>query len=210
LIYDFPGVEAPIRQGDIFTGMPRVDLSLKNFVVIDGEGNALPAKWPDIAKIGKPVVIPVPVRPVTAIVATQDCDAIRAPEIVLCEVQPFEQVEGKLKTITNTRKIVDLITQHSRINQKWFYLPPSEKLGLGSKMAVDFRLTLRVHREDLEDLKPSRVGRLNDLAEAHFRERIGEFFRRYPYDEWYALTPEETDAYAKDRENVTRYPWQKS
>ena len=55
-------------------------------------------------------------------------------------------------------------------------------------------VTLRVRRVELETLRDLRRGRLNFLADEHFRERIGEFFRRYPYDEWYALNREELGA----------------
>jgi hypothetical protein len=55
-----------------------------------------------------------------------------------------------------------------------------------------------------------RVGSLNETAEAHFRERLGEFWRRFAYDEWYSLSAEELQAYCADREGVTPYPWQKN
>jgi len=211
LIYEFPPQDAPIKQGDIFIQMPRVDMpSLETLLVIDAEGNESTKSWTDIAKEAKPVTVGVALRPVTGIVATQDCDAVRAPEIMLCEIQPFLQVEGKVKNITSLEKLANVITQHARINQKWFYLPPDKTLGFDSKMAVDFRLTLRVLRDDLEALKSLRAGRLNELAQAHFRERLGEFFRRYPYDEWYSLSAEELEAYWKSRDGVQAFPWQQT
>jgi hypothetical protein len=55
------------------------------------------------------------------------------------------------------------------------------------------------------------MGRLNDVATEHFRESLGQFYRRYPYNEWYPLTPEEAAAYAdaKKLEAVELYEWQK-
>jgi hypothetical protein len=213
LIYEFPPREAPIRQDDIFIRMPRVEMpSLGSaLAVTDAEGNESVGSWTDIAQDETPVIVSVAVRPVTAIVTTQDCDAVRAPEIVLCEIRRFEEVEGRAKNVTSTKRLVDLITQHARINQKWFYLPPDKGIGFDSRMAVDFRVTVRVLREDLEELKKtSRVGRLNVVAEAHFRERLGEFSRRYPYDEWYSLSAEELEEYCKGREGVHPFPWQTS
>jgi len=53
-----------------------------------------------------------------------------------------------------------------------------------------------------------RKGRLNPVADEHFRERIGEYFRRYPYDEWYALDRDELDEYRRKYPEVTPFPWQ--
>jgi hypothetical protein len=208
VIYEFPPQTDPIRQGDIFVGLPRLDMSLKHLPVISEAGEQVEMTWDDIVKGGQPVATVVALRPVIAIVATQDCDALRAPDITLCEIRAFQDVERKSKDTKAPKSWVNIITQHARINQKWFYLPPDQTLGLTSKMAVDFMVTLRVLRTDLEDYKSLRKGRLNSLAEAHFRERIGEFFRRYPYDEWYPLAPDEMKAYLQDYPDVKPFPWQ--
>ena len=34
MIYEYPDIEAPIKQGDIFVGIPRMDISLKNIPVL--------------------------------------------------------------------------------------------------------------------------------------------------------------------------------
>jgi len=74
---------------------------------------------------------------------------------------------------------------------------------------VDFMVTLRVPREGLEGLRSSsRKARLNAVASEHFRERIGEFFRRYPYDEWYALNAEEMEAYRMEYPDAIPFAWQ--
>jgi hypothetical protein len=82
-------------------------------------------------------------------------------------------------------------------NLKWFYLPPDQTMGFTDRRAVDFLATLRVARQDLESARHLRRGRLNDVADEHFRERLAEFFRRYPYNEWYPFTKEEFDAYRR-------------
>lgn len=209
MIYEFPDISASIRQGDIFVGLPRIDISLNKVLVVGEAGESL-AKWAEIAQKGEPVNIIVPVRPVAAIVATQDCDVIRSRDITLCEIRDFRDVERKSKDTSSAKSWKNLITQHARINQKWFYLPPDTKVGFSEKMAVDFMMTLRVPRAELDKLRDLRKGRLNAIADEHFRERIGEFFRRYPYDEWYPLDQEELNAYMNEYPETRPFPWQEA
>ena len=77
-------------------------------------------------------------------------------------------------------------------------------------MAVDFLSVLRVSRAYLEqNVATLRLARLNTLADEHFRERLSEFFRRYPYDEWYPLDKAEFDEYRRSKqEPIQPYPWQ--
>ena len=77
-------------------------------------------------------------------------------------------------------------------------------------MATDFTVTIRLPREDLEQFRFCRQGRLNDVADEHFRERLSEFFRRYPYDEWYSLDDEELAEYKKRHPDSKPFPWQGS
>jgi len=45
------------------------------------------------------------------------------------------------------------------------------------------------------------------FAEAE-AERVAEFYRRYPYDEWYTLNAAELAAYRRDHPDADPYPWQ--
>ncbi|MEF3697298.1 hypothetical protein [Desulfolutivibrio sp.] len=209
MIYKFPSTSANIRQGDIFIGLPRIDLSLKEVVLADEAGERI-TQWAEIAANGAPVNIIVPVRPVAAIVITQDCDAVRGRDISLCEIRSFKDVERKGKDTSSAKSWKNLITHHARINQKWFYLPPDTTLGFSGKMAADFMVTLRVPRTDLEELRYLRKGRLNDVADEHFRERLSDFYRRYPYDEWYPLDNAELKAYMAEYPEVRPFPWQEA
>ena len=209
MIYEFPDQAAPIRQGDIFIGLPRIDLSLEKILLVDEAGERI-AKWEELANHDDLFDIIVPVRPVASIVATQDCDANYSRDITLCEIRDFRDVERKSEKTNSAKSWKNILTQHARVNQKWFYLPPSDQLGFSKKMGVDFLVTLRIPREDLENLRSLRRGRLNAVADEHFRERIGEFFRRYPYDEWYALDREEMAAYSREYPSAELFPWQKS
>lgn len=208
MIYDYPPPDAPIRQGDVFVGLPRVEVSLGRIPLLEDDGSTVDRDWREIAAQGEEVTAIFALRPVVGIVATQDCDATHGQDITLCEIRPFSQVERKAAQTTAPKKWKDILTQHARINQKWFYLPPDERIGFADKMAVDFRVTLRVPRLDLEALRDLRKGRLNPLADEHFRERIGEFFRRYPYDEWYSLNEQELKAYIVEYPDARPFPWQ--
>lgn len=208
LIYDFPDESGPIKQGDIFFGVPRVELSLQRLPGFDSQGPML-RDWRTIVADGQPVGVVAAVRPVTAIVATQDCDAARASYITLFEIRDFRDVEKKSKDLTSPKKWIEMITQQARMNQKWFYLPPDDRVGFPSRMGVDFLISLRVQREDLENLRALRRGRLNAVAMQHYRERIAEFFRRYAYDEWYPLLPNELEQYREKYPEADPFPWQR-
>jgi hypothetical protein len=210
VIYDFPTLEEPIRQGDIFVGLPRIDLSLREIPVVRNDNSFEKVPWDDLASGGDPVKVIAALRPVAAIVATQDCDAIRATDITLCEIHPFVDVYGQARTANSPKAWASIITQHARQNLKWFYLPPDQRIGFGQKMAVDFMTTLRVAREELEGLRPRRKGRLNSEADEHFRERISDFFRRYPYDEWYPLSSDEYQEYRKNYPDARPREWQQT
>ena len=211
MIYEIPPADAPIRQGDIFRAVPRIDSELAKLVVVTADGT-VESSWEAAAndQPGEPIFAVLGIRPVYAVVITQDCDAIRAPTIALCEIGPFPDVLHQNNLPNTPAKWVNLITQQARFNQKWFYLPQSAELGFNAKMAVDFQVVMRLRREDIDAMRQThRIGRLNDLAEAHFRERLGDFFRRYPYDEWYPFNKEEFEAYkAKWDEPVQPFPYQ--
>ncbi|MGB8509065.1 MAG: hypothetical protein WCD76_11830 [Pyrinomonadaceae bacterium] len=209
MIYEFPEPSSPVRQGDIFIGIPILDLPDDELLVIDDKGSVQSLPWEKFASAGENVSAIISVRPTIAIVGTQECDALRAPNITLFEVRPFRNVERKSRDTSKASKWVPLITQHARINQKWFYLPADEKLSFSEKMGADFLTPIRIPRIALERLISFRKGRLNDVANQHFRERLAEFFRRYAYDEWYSLTGEELAEYQKNYPDAEPFPWQR-
>ena len=206
--------EDPIRQGDIFFSVPRVDISLDRLPVLRDQDKVAESSWRDLVVPAgvqaEPITAVVSIRPVPAIVLTQDCDAIRSPDIALAEIFPFAEVEGKAKDTKKPEGWVRIITQHARVNQKWFYLPTDTAVGIPMRMAVDFRRVLKVARDDLDTMRVGyRVAKLNDVALAHFRERLSEFYRRYAYDEWYPLTKEELEVYRKASPDSEPFPWQR-
>lgn len=213
MIYEVPAADAPIKQGDIFVRLPRLDFSLDGLTVVDRDDPSEPevVPWQELLEDGKQLVTAlVAMRPVTAMVITQDCDASRSGLITFCEIREFSEVVNEGKDVTSAKRRMQLITQQAKKNQKYFYLPPDPAIGFDRNMAVDYRVTLSVRRSDLEALRTLRKGRLNGLAEEHFRERISEFFRRYPYDEWYPLSADELAAYQANipDADIKPFPWQ--
>jgi hypothetical protein len=208
MIYESAGGEEPIRQGDIFSNIPRVDLSFATMVILDGQEQREIA-WKDaVADSSSPVVAVLPVKPVTGIVITQDCDTVRGEYICLAEVGDFATATGKTVP-TLPKKWQSLIKQHAKTNLRWFYLPAATELGIATRVAADFRVVIRVPRGDLEGHREFRLCRLKTVAREHFRESLAQFFRRYPYNEWYPLTKEEFQAYSEESpEPVRPYPWQ--
>jgi hypothetical protein len=104
MIYDFPEPSSPIGQGDIFFGVPILDLTDDELPVIDDEGNARTLPWETFASASESVSAIISVRPTIAIVGTQECDALRAPNITLLEVRPFRDVERKSKDTSKPSK----------------------------------------------------------------------------------------------------------
>lgn len=145
MIYDTPDTGDPIRQADIFVGLPRLEVSLDNILLYEG-GNVRETNWESIADPARGCSIVAGVRSVTGIVASQDCDLLRARDVILCEIRPFREVEKKCKDTTAPKSWKNIITQQARINLKWFYLPPEEGLNFREKMAVDFQTVIRVSR----------------------------------------------------------------
>lgn len=215
MIYDPVNVEDPISQGDIFKNVPRVDFSLEKMAVAEGEGEDLElyqTTWRDAlegATPTKPISVLLTIKPVTAIVITQNCDAARGEYLCLCEIGEYLSTTNTTSP-RNPKSWQSQIIRTSKTNSRYFYLPEDTQRGFPQKNAVDFRVILRMRRVDLEELKDHRVAKLNKEANEHFREMLAHFFRRYAYNEWYRLTKEEFDAYAATcPEPVNPYPWQR-
>ncbi len=210
MIYVGVNAAAPIRQGDIFAGIPRVEMSLDQLSVLDEADQTTPTTWKELVDEKRDRITAIcSLKPVSAIVITQDCDAQRASDISLCEIRPLADVDGMFKTPGKGPDWwAKMIPQQCQRNLKWFYLPPDPLVRLDERMAVDFRITIRVALPDLRSLVQLRRGRLNPDADEHFRERLSEFFRRYPYDEWYPLNPAEFAAYQSNAPEAAPKAWQ--
>jgi hypothetical protein len=209
MIYRTVDNEVPIRQGDIFRNVPHVEFSLATLAVVEDDRQEI-TSWERVVEFGdtEPVTALVAVEPVYAIVITQDCDAARGKHLCLAHVDKFLDITGKSEP-KNPNKWQRLLTEHSKINLRYFYLPAAPNFGFTDRMAADFRNIIRLPREELLHLRHFRMGRLNEVATEHFRETLGQFYRRYPYNEWYPLTKEEAVAYVADSpEEIKLYDWQ--
>lgn len=77
MIYEYPDSAAPIRQGDIFIRVPQFEVSMGSMPVLENDGSMIAREWCEIALDQDEVTAVLAIRPVAAIVATQDCDATR-------------------------------------------------------------------------------------------------------------------------------------
>ena len=215
-MYTFPDGTEPIRQGDIFRWLPKVELLLGDeglpILTYQEEGGARVIDWFQFIETGGYASTNVIVKPAYGIVITQDCDAGRAQNIAFCEIKPFTEIEINCKEDSKPKTVVGIVTDQSRKNQKWYYLAPNERLGFATRMGVDFLSIFEVNRVMLDNNKDKlRLGRLcDDVAWPHFRERVAEFFRRYPYNEWYPFNTDEVHAYEERQHKPVDffYPWQ--
>lgn len=202
----------PIRQGDIFRHVPRVDMSLSDLSIFGASDSIKRADWKDVVtgcKDPEVICAVLAMKPVMGIVITQDCDASRGYSISLCQVDDYLEAT-KTTEPTTSKKWQSAIIGMARKNTRFFYLPPDESRDIKKRMAADFRLVLSVSRCDLESMRDLRVGRLNDTALAHFRESIAHFFRRYAYNEWYPLSKDELQEYSASLdEPIPPFDWQK-
>jgi hypothetical protein len=227
MIYDSVDETETIRQGDIFRNLPRVDISLKELAVLastsEGESveemsweeairdsNASEVIGTDTDKETLLIRAILPVCPVDAIVITQDCDAARAVVLSLCEITSLFDMNKGMKTVTSVSKWARELSKGESDSVRYFYLPPDAKYGFTERKAVDFRSIIRLPQPHIDQLKTFRIGRLKTVPYEHFREKIAQFFRRYPYDPWYPLNKEEFEAYAKDYPpgSIKPFEWQ--
>lgn len=220
-MYSFPADTDPIRQGDIFRWLPKLDLLVgeKNLPILSetaGEG-LREIDWLSVAQssstINSNINASVYAKSVTGIVINQDCDSIRNEQILFCEILPLKELFKDYKEDTpNDKKFIDWMSSYNKKNQKWFYLAENDRIGFVRKMSVNFESAFVVPREFINTYKDRlRIGHLDDeVAKPHFRERVSEYFRRYPYNEWYPLNQAELAVYESGKGLVDpKYPWQK-
>lgn len=209
MIYEKRNVEDPLYQGDIFSCIP-----LPEFSILEDLATAAQSviKWEEHVKnTAEPLAAVVQLRPVMAMVISQDCEIARDDgSVTLALVDKFTTVHRGLGTPTPSPATVQKhVTRLSKVNLQWFYLPACAEVGFTDRMATDFETTMRLDVADLLSWRKFRVAGLIEYAREHLRHRIGYFFQRYPVDEWYALDSDELKAYQKDgHPDASPYPWQ--
>jgi len=213
MIYEFPAPSEPIRQGDIFVDIPRVEFELSDTLFVLEQGNKISSiSWEELVlkKIDVPAVLGIILVP--AIVATQTCDAQRKEYVTLCEVVELTEI-GAFKEYNKQiakNKVKNLLKNERQIHN-FFYLPPDDILGFETCKTVRFSHTIRLPRNVLETIKDNRKARLNNTAYEHFREKLSNYYRRYAFNEWYMLNKDELREY--EYFSVLKpdqlYPWHK-
>jgi hypothetical protein len=208
MIYETVAVDRPLLQGDIFSHVPRVDLSLTIIPVVEDDGTH-EESWAEIVPNSEITAV-LPVKSVTGIVITQNCDTQRGEYLCLAQVDPFLAALGQTAAPKSPDKWQSLIVGQAKTNNRLFYLPADITVGFAEAKVADFRIIVRLPRIDLENFRAHRVGTLNKVASEHFREALSHFFRRYAYNEWYPLTKDQFEAYStRCGESVQPFPWQR-
>jgi len=219
MIFQTVQSDEPIRQGDVFVNLPRCDISLAQLFVLKPSATdsfqahrqswqqALNESGSGVGAINASVSI----VPVNAIVVSQDCDVARSESISFCEIVQLTDVLEEAKKFTEPKHWASFVKRHSD-NPKWLYLPAWRENGLKERSAIDFCSVFQLSAIDASSIIDCRVGRLNEYAFQHFREKVANFFRRYAVDRWYSLTKEELAAYTaslKGEEAAPPFDWQK-
>jgi len=206
--YELLNGNQPIRQGDLFFPLPCANISLDNVQAISEDGYLEAMDWAN-AQSKEGISATILLEKTWGIVATQDCDATWRSSISLFRIRPFEDVTGSHPT--KDSRWVSMLTERICKNASWFYLPKDSDMGINEEMAINFHEIFQIERVDLEKYIILRKGRLADFAYEHYREAIAQYFRRYPYNEWYPFTRKQIEVYAKDRklkveDIVPKYP----
>ena len=105
MIYETVETTEPVQQGDIFRNIPRVDFSLSSLAIIDKDDEAKAMTWRDAltANPDAPISAVLAVKPVTAIVITQNCDAARGQTLSLCQVEDYLVATNKTSPLRPRR-----------------------------------------------------------------------------------------------------------
>jgi hypothetical protein len=206
MIYESVSVEEPIKRGDIFVNIPkpRIDSFDSMYSINAHDGTTNKHSWEECS--GSSVLL-LPVEAVSGIVISQNCDASRDKDISLCQIRQWSEVIKEPFPVT-LKKAVSIIKEVDRKRLKIFYLPKSTLFGFSEQKLVDFQTIFSLPRNQLLNHRRLRVGKLNDYASEHFREKISYFFYRHAYDEWYCLNKEELEEYKKDCPDVKGFAWQ--
>ena len=188
----------PIRQGDIFYPLPYAEISLTNIQLLKKDGQEIHAlkvsNWDGI-RDEKEIVVSTALGKTWGIVATQNCDASRIPDISLFQIEPYQNINRTPPKESDYKSWISIITDRSCKNVSLFYLPVDDRLGISNRMVVNFHKVFHLPRLDLLENIKLRKGRLTKVAYEHYRECIAQYYRRYPYNEWYSLNKAEAAFY---------------
>jgi hypothetical protein len=213
MIYNIPNSDDPIQQGDIFKAIPYISYDPERLLICGSEPSTDTVNWIDHSEDSELEII-AHLKSVIGIVVTQDCDTERNDTIALFTIEPLSAVVpnfGPSEKKDGPKWWAENLPKKVRTDQKWFYLPPDLKIGFKERMAIDFNTVIPVPTQYLAKNKAKlRIAKLNSVADEHFREQVAQYYRRYPYNEWYPFSKEEFEEYRKlnTREDTIPYEWQ--
>ena len=185
-----------VRQGDLFFPLPCPNISLDDVQAVSEDGYLEAMNWAK-AQDKRDISATVILEKTWGIVATQDCDATWRSSISLFRIRPFKEVYRN--PISKDLGWVHALTERACKNASWIYLPKDADIGIDEEMAINFHEIFQVEKVDLEKYINLRKGRLASFAYEHYREAIAQYFRRYPYNEWYPFNKAQLEAYAKEK-----------
>lgn len=118
MIYEAIASTEPIQQGDIFRNVPRVDFSLSSLAIVDEDDEAKEMTWRDALALNSsaPISAVLAVKPVTAIVVTQNCDASRGQTLSLCQIEDYLSAFNLTQPPKNPKGWQSLLMRMSRTN----------------------------------------------------------------------------------------------
>lgn len=133
MIYEMAGPAEPIRQGDIFQSIPRVDINLSELAVVGDDDELRQTTWIDVVSQGsarEPIAAILSLRSVAGIVITQNCDTARGQFVALCQIDDYLEAINKKENPPKTdRKWKNLIVETTRTNNRFYYLPEDSSFG---------------------------------------------------------------------------------
>lgn len=194
MIYRSVLPQREIRQGDVFHNLPFVRFDLEDLSVISNENSVIQTSWREITQDEIPIITSLEKK--FAIVISQDCDCLRNTYVSLVLIRPLNR---------NISSVKSWMKEIIKINQKEpskMYLPSDSNFNILERMFIDFSTTFNILRENLNANRALRICRLNNEALEHFQEKLGNYFRRYAFDEYYPLNNQEMDEYEKWRNST--------
>src|SRR6266550_3586331 len=122
MIYETVAPAEPIQQGDIFRNIPRVDFSLSSLAIIDKDDEPKEMTWRDVLSSdpSEPISAVLAVKPVMAIVITQNCDAARGQTLSLCQVEDYLEAMNQSVPPKSAKAWQSLLMRMSRQNPRFF------------------------------------------------------------------------------------------
>jgi hypothetical protein len=141
------------------------------------------------------------------VILTQTCDLQRNSQLAefifigvvrkLGDALGMRHVDGKARNSTN--KLVSALYDHDYHRRGFFYLPQSERYGIGEESVADLRVMFTIHKYAYPDVLKARLCAMTDLYTARLGQMLGHLFNRVAMPSREQVTGSDAD---KDAEEV--------